>query len=100
MLKSSLSNSNQSVAGMAGTFVDAPNGFELVGDPVPTAQHWLTLPTRPVDFDANSVWAYVQKLKKIESGKPFSLCVFCLKTFGSYNATKMSTRQLSRRQST
>ena len=40
---------------MAGTFVVAPNGFELVGDPVLTAQHWLTLPTRPVDFDENYV---------------------------------------------
>jgi len=74
---------------MAGTFVVAPDGFELVGDPVPTAQHWLTLPTRPVDFDPNAVWAYVQKLKEIESGKQFSFCVFCLKTFGSYNAIKM-----------
>ena len=74
---------------MAGTFVVAPNGFELVGDPVPTAQHWLALPSRPVDFDANSVWTYVQKLKETESGKPYSLCVFCLKKFGSYNATKM-----------
>ena len=44
---------------MAGTFVVAPNAFELVGDPVPTAQHWLTLTVRPDDFDANSVWKYV-----------------------------------------
>ena len=35
---------------MAGTFVVAPNAFELVGDPVPTAQHWLTLTVRPYDF--------------------------------------------------
>ena len=54
---------------MAGTFVVAPNGFELVGDPVPTAQHWLTLTVRPNDFDANSVWKYVQKLREIESGE-------------------------------
>ena len=33
---------------MAGTFVVAPNGFELVGDPVP-AQHWLTLHALPLD---------------------------------------------------
>ena len=62
-LSSPLSLGNWAFAGMAGTFVVAPNGFELVGDPVPSAQRWLTLPTRPVDFDANSVWAYVQKLK-------------------------------------
>ena len=74
---------------MAGTFVVAPDGFELVGDPVPTAQHWLALSERPDDFDANLVWKYVQKLKEIESGKQFSMCVFCLKIFGSYNATKM-----------
>jgi len=48
------------------------NCFESVGDPVPTAQHWLKLATRPADFDENSVWAYVQKLKEIESGKPFN----------------------------
>jgi hypothetical protein len=72
----------------AGIAFVAPNGFALVGEPFPTAQHWLKLPTRPVDFDANSIWAYFQKLKEIESGKPFNLCVFCLKTFGSYNATK------------
>jgi hypothetical protein len=42
---------------MAGTFVVAPNAFELVlsrlEDPVPTAQHWLTLNACPDDFDAN-----------------------------------------------
>ena len=49
-----------------------PNGFELVGGPVPTAQHWLTLPTLALASDANFVWAYVQELKEIESGKPFA----------------------------
>ena len=51
---------------MAGTFAVAPSAFELVGDPVLTAQHWLTLNVRPDDFDANSVWKYVQKVREIE----------------------------------
>jgi hypothetical protein len=74
---------------MAGTFVVAPIGFELVGDFVPTAQHWLTLTVCPDDFDANLVWKYVQKLREIESGKQFSMCVFCLKKFAGHHATKM-----------
>ena len=45
-LSSPLSLGIWAFAGMAGTFVVAPNGFGLVGNPVPTAQHWLTLPTR------------------------------------------------------
>ena len=67
----------------------SPNGFELVEDPVPTAQHWLTLTARPADFDANSVWIYVQKLREIEWGKQFSTCAFCLKKFAGHHATKM-----------
>ncbi len=40
---------------MAGAVVVAPIGFELVEGAVPTAQHWLSLGTRPADFDATSV---------------------------------------------
>ncbi len=56
---------------MAGAFVVAPNGFELVGVPVPTAQPWLTLVVGPDDFDANSVRKYVKNLREIESGEAF-----------------------------
>ena len=53
-----------------GTDAVAPNGgFELVGNPVPTAQHWLTLTVRPDDFDANSVWRYVHSLGQEECGR-------------------------------
>ena len=50
--------------------------FEYLGDPVPTAQHWLILPSRQVDFNANSVWAYVQKLKGYNNKVCLCLCVF------------------------
>ena len=51
-----------------------------------TAQHWLTYPTPQADYDANSVSAYVQKLK--EENKQVSSCFvsFLLKTCGSCNA--------------
>ena len=65
-----------------------PDGFESVGTPVPIAQHWRSLQFRPDDFDPNSIWVFTQKLKDA-TGKQYALCVFCLKIFGGWNATKM-----------
>jgi hypothetical protein len=57
---------------MAGTFVVAPNGFEIVGDSPPTVQHWLTLSVLSARPAAHMMLMRTQKTKEIESGKKFS----------------------------
>lgn len=66
-----------------------PDGYECVGTPVPLVGHWKALQSRPEDFDPNSIWSYFQKLKETATGKQSTLCVFCLKMFAGYNATKL-----------
>ena len=89
---------------MAETFVVANAQVQMVSnqsgtDHVPTTQHWLILFARPDDFDASSsagsVWKYVGEECCEAAVKQFSMrmCVFCLKAFGSDNATKMMKYQ-------
>ena len=74
---------------MAGTVVTPPHGFEIVGDAVPTVEHWKSFAACPADFEPNDVWGFVQKVKETSSGKLLSWCVFCRKFYGGHNATKM-----------
>ena len=57
---------------MAGTVVTPPHGFEIVGDAVPTVEHWKSFAACPADFEPNDVWGFVQKVKETSSGKVLS----------------------------
>ena len=53
-----------------------PEGYVIVGDPVPLPQHWTVLESCSHDFDPNLIWSYIQKLMDA-TNKQFNICVFC-----------------------
>jgi len=79
---------------MAGTVVTPPHGFEIVGDAVPTVEHWKSFAACPADFEPNDVWGFVQKVKETSSGKLLSWCVFAVNFMAAITQPKCCSIRL------